>query len=189
VAVGSGLTYLVSIRLAATRRAEERARERRKALAVYLGRLTIAVAFIREWPEELAPSLRERARRATIERSARVRTSDWIHAQKRMRETFGPDLYRPLHRLIEAYSQLRFAGLDELVWQEVVRSIEYIEHLAHDRSPEALEEWTPVRRRLLDVIRKSGDEVAIEAAEPAESLDSDLAHPQSATVNEVSRDA
>jgi hypothetical protein len=170
VLVGSGLTYIVSVRLDAGRRAEELGRERRKALAIYLGRLTIAVAFIREWPEELAPSLRERARKATIERSARVRTSDWIASQKRMREVFGPDLYRPIYQLIEAYSRLRFVGLDDRVWQEVVRSIEYIERLGHDRSPEALEEWTPMRRRLLDVIRESGDEVAIEAAEPAEAL-------------------
>ena len=96
--------------------------------------------------------------------------SDWVYSQKRMREVFGPDLYRPLHRLIESYSQLRFAGLDRRVWNEVVRSIEYVERLGHDRSREALDAWGPMRRRLLDVIRESGDQVAIEAAEPAEAL-------------------
>jgi hypothetical protein len=173
VLVGSGLTYIVSVRVETARRAEELTRERRKALALYLGRLTIVVAFIRDFPEELEPSWRERARAATIERSARVRLSDWVYSQKRMREVFGPDLYRPLHRLIESYSQLRFVGLDRRVWDEVVRSIEYVERLGHDRSPEALDAWGPMRRRLLDAIRESGDEVAIEAAEPAEALTTD----------------
>jgi len=173
VLVGGGLTYIVSVRVEMARRAEELRRERRKALALYLGRLTIVIAFIRDFPEELGPSWRERARAATIERSARIRMSDWVYSQKQLREVFGPDLYRPLHQLIESYSQLRFVGLDPPVWHEVVRNIEYVERLGHDRSPEALEEWGPMRRRLLDVIRESGDQVAIEAAEPAEALTTD----------------
>lgn len=173
VLVGSGLTYVVSLRAETARKAEELSRERRKALALYLGRLTIVVAFIRDFPEELEPSWRERARAATVERSARIRMSDWVYSQKRIREVFGPDLYRPLQRLIESYSQLRFVGLDRLVWDEIVRSVEYVERLGHDRSSEALEEWSPMRRRLLDVIRESGDEVAIEAAEPADALTTD----------------
>ena len=51
VLVGSGLTYIVSVRVETARRAEEVRRERRKALALYLGRLTIPVAFINDFPK------------------------------------------------------------------------------------------------------------------------------------------
>lgn len=126
----------------------------------------IVVAFVREWPEELTPSPLQLVRKHTWERSARVRTNDWIKSQRQLREVLGPDPYRPLHRLIEAYSQLRFAGLDETVWHEVVASMNYVERLAHDRSPEALDAWGNIRARLLGAIRASGDAVAIEAADP-----------------------
>jgi len=164
------LTYLASIRVETRRASADRARERRRAIAIYLGRLTIAVSVIREWPPELTPTPRERLRKVTIERSARVRANDWLHQQKRMREVLGPEPYAPMFGLIEAYSHLRLVGLDERVWDEVVATLRYVERLAHDRSPEALEAWGDMRMRLFDAIRESGDEVAIEAAEPAESV-------------------
>ncbi|HET8894904.1 MAG TPA: hypothetical protein VFM96_12495 [Gaiellaceae bacterium] len=86
-----------------------------------------------------------------------------------MREVLGPEPYAPMFGLVEAYSHLRFVGLDERVWNEVVASLTYVERISHDRSPEALEAWGDIRMRLFDAIRESGDEVAIEAAEPAES--------------------
>ena len=170
VVVGGGLTYLASLRLEIQRRQEDRALRRRRALATYLGRLTIAVAYIREWPEELTPSARERVRKLTWERSARVRLSDWIHVQKEMQKVLGPEPYGPIWRLIEAYSELRLVGLDEPVWAEVVRSMSYVERISKDRSPEAIDQWGSIRLALFDVIRAAGDEVAIEASEPIDPL-------------------
>jgi hypothetical protein len=170
VVVGGGLTYLASLRLEAQRRREDRTLRRRRALATYLGCLTNTVSYLREFPEELAPSVRERIRKVTWERSARVRMDDWLHTQRELRKALGPDPFAPLWRLVEAYSALRFEELDERVWAEVVRSINYVERIAKDRSPEARDEWRTIRLALFGAIRAAGDEVAIEASEPAEPL-------------------
>jgi hypothetical protein len=170
VAVGAGLTYLLSIRIEANRRAATERRERRAALAKYLGRLAIVVSSVQQWPEELPPSVRERIRKATFERSARVRAADWINTQKAMRDVLGDDPYRELYRLIEAYSELRFVGLEDSVWREVVASMNYVERLAKDRSEAALDAWLDVRKSLFEAIRAAGDEVAIESAVEAERL-------------------
>jgi hypothetical protein len=164
VALGAGLTYLVSIRIESSRRREIESRERRAALATYLARLTIVVSFVQQWPEELPPSALERVREATFERSARVRSSDWIRTQKEMRKVLGDEPYRPLYRLIEAYTELRFVGLRESVWREVVASMNYVERLAKDRSEAALDAWPEIRKALFGAIRAAGDEIAIESA-------------------------
>jgi hypothetical protein len=96
--------------------------------------------------------------------------NDWISSQKKLRDVLGPEPFRPMHRLIEAYSQLRFAGLDNRVWSEIVSSLSYVERLCSHRDQVTLDAWGEVRGHLFDAIRASGDGFAIEAVEPAEEL-------------------
>ena len=179
VGIGALLTYVLTLRIELRRRKDDAAAERRKALAEYLGRLYIVVGTVSQWPQELPPSLLERLRAATWERSARVRTNDWLRSQRRMRETFGENLYEPLHRLTESYATLQLLQLAPTVRREVAATTDYVEHLAKDRSAEMLAEWETRRARLLEAIGATGDAEAIEAAKLAERT-AESASPRSA---------
>jgi hypothetical protein len=168
VAVGGLLTYLAAVRIETLRRHADDRRERRQALAEYLGRLTIAFSIVSEIPEELPLSPLAQFRRATLERSARVRQRDWMKTQKATREYLGESFYEPLHKLAESYSRLLLLSLDKRVLEQVDESFEYVGlRVGQDRSERTLGEWPEVRRKLLEAIRLSGDAVAIRAVDKA----------------------
>jgi hypothetical protein len=185
VVVGALLTYLIAVRSEAERRGEAARRERREALAELLGCLYSLVGFMREWPEELPPSLLERAHRETVGRSARMRTRDWVITQKRLREVLGDNLYEPVYRFTFIYARLQLLEIDASVRVAVEAAAAYVERLAKHRDPETLELWMTIRMELLRAIANSGDSSAIDAAAPAERLaeatvpTSDMATPGS----------
>lgn len=167
VGVGALLTYLGTALVESRRRGDDAAAERRRVLAQYLGRLYNVVGTISQWPQELPPSLLERLRAATWERSARVRMNDWIRSQRKMRKVFGDNLYEPLHRFTESYAALQLLTLEPSVRREIEATTDYVERLAVDRSETTLAEWETRRARLLEAIGAAGDAAAIEAAKPA----------------------
>lgn len=167
VGVGALLTYLGTALVESRRRHDDAATERRRALAQFLGRLYNVVGTISQWPQELPPSLLERLRAATWERSARVRTNDWVRSQRRMRKVFGDNLYEPMHRFTESYAALQLLTLEPSVRREIEATTDYVERLAKDRSETMQAEWGTRRARLLEAIGAAGDAEAIEAAKPA----------------------
>jgi hypothetical protein len=170
VAVGGVLAFVGAIWLEVRRGQAERAKERRDALATYLGWLSISVSFVGQWPEVPPPSPLARFRKATLERSPHIRLEDWRRAQEGMRRAFGPNPYEPLYNLVQAFARLTLLPLDPDVRSALSATFEYIERLAEDRSVNTLSEWPLLRRRLLDAISLSGDFVAVEATEPAEAV-------------------
>jgi hypothetical protein len=170
VGAGGLLTYLAAVRLETLRRRADEKRERRQALAEYLGRLAIAFSTVSAIPEELPLSPIAQFRKATLEKSARIRERDWMKTQKGLREYLGENFYEPLHRLVESYARLQLLGLDERVLEQVEETFEYVGlRVGRDRSEKTLSEWPEVRRKLLEAITLSGDAVAIRAVEKAQA--------------------
>lgn len=170
VVVGAVLAYGASVMLERKRRASDARAGRRTALAVFLGRLYILVGWMSQWPEELPPSVIERVRAQTIEKSARIRMNDWVTTQRRLREVLGENLYDPLHRFTEAVAVIQLIELDPRVRSAINEAVDYIERLTKHRDEATLEAWPPLRRRLLDAIAASGDAPVIDAAEPSETI-------------------
>jgi hypothetical protein len=112
----------------------------------------------------------QRVRTQTIEKSARVRTNDWITSQRRLRAVLGDNLYDPLHRFTEAVAVIQLIELDSRVRSVVNEAVDYVERLTKHRDKDTLDAWRPLRRRILDAIAASGDAPVIEAAESSESI-------------------
>jgi hypothetical protein len=154
--IGTVVGHFSSLRLQRRDHQKAAAIERRRALARFLGRLTIVVARLDEMPDYV-PSILDRALAALVEKSEWLKVREWVVTQRQMRNALGDRFHEPLDSLMEAYADLLLIPLDEVVKRRVDECVEYVRLLGASRKPAVRERWPVVYRSLLDAITLSGD--------------------------------